>query len=250
MSCDDVRTALASFDVCTETEQGSRVTTHCLYPSFDPVNVFVARLGDGFRVHDAGGAFHSAWLHGRDEPLIRRMLNRYAGRFQVQVSEDALVANAANVEWLTPAIIAVANASAATAHAAVEHMVAATEGQLKDKILSVLKRTISESNIAVEFSLPGKSTKFHRFDFAIRKQRADLLLISAVAPHHVSVSAKYVAFADVENKNAERIHKFAVHDRPLDPSDIALLQQVADIVPFGSLEPGVKRELQQAVPRS
>src|SRR4051812_4425159 len=138
MSCDDVRAALASFGGCTETEQGSRVTTHCLYPSFDPVNIFVVRFGDGFRVHDAGGAMHSAWLHARDEPLIRRMLNRYAGRYQIKVSEDSLVADASSADWLTSAILAVANASAAAAHAALEHMVAATEGQLKEKILSVL----------------------------------------------------------------------------------------------------------------
>src|SRR4051794_9695437 len=103
MSCDDVRAALASFDVCTETEQGSRVTTHCLYPSFDPVNVFVVKVGDGFRVHDAGGAMHSAWLHARDEPLIRRMMNRYAGRFQVRAEDDALVSEVQSVDWLTPA---------------------------------------------------------------------------------------------------------------------------------------------------
>lgn len=243
MSCNDVQAALAGFGACTETEQGSRITTHCLYPSFDPVNVFVVRFGDGFRVHDAGGAFHSSWLHGRDESLIRRMMNRYAGRFQVTVAEDSLVAKATDVEWLTSAILAVANASAATAHAVVEHAVAATELQLKDKILSVLKSTIGADAIATEYVIPGKSTKSHRFDFAVRERRDGLLLINAVAPHHVSVAAKYVAFADIERRADGEVDKFAVHDRPLEASDVSLLQQVADIVPFSSLAPGVRRAL-------
>lgn len=241
MACEDVRAALSAFDVCTETEHGSRVATHCLYPSFDPVYVFVVRFGDGFRVHDGGGAMQSAWMHGRDESLIRRTMTKQAARYQVQIIDDSLVVDVPNAEWLTPAILAVANASAAAAHAALDRVVSATERMLRDRILGVLKETIAASDIAPEFEIAGKSGKKHRFDFAIQEKRDTLLLINAVAPHHISVSAKYVAFADVIQREGRDFDRFAVHDKPLESGDISLLQQVADIVPVRSLRPGIER---------
>jgi hypothetical protein len=244
MSCDDIRTALGKFGGCVETEHGSRITTHCLYPSFESVDVFVGRYGDGFKVHDGGGAVRSAWIHGRDEPLIRRMLHRYADRYQIKVSDDALVADVPNIEWLTIAILSVANASASVAHAAVEHLVAASEGLLRERIFAVLRRVVSESKISKEQDVIGRSGKLHKFDFLVRVERDNMILIDAVTPHHISISSKYVAFADVQSESSGYYKKFAVHDRPLASDDVSLLQQVADIVPFKSLEPGIIRAAQ------
>jgi hypothetical protein len=241
MACDDVRAALSSFDVCTETSEGSRIVTHCLYPSFEPVNIFVVRFGDGFRVHDSGGAMQAAWMHGRDEGLTRRMLAKQATRYQINIVDDALVADVPNAEWLTPAILAVANASAAAAHATLDRVVSASEHVLRDRILSVLKETISQSQIGVEYEIVGQSGKSHRFDFAVREPHDHLLLINAVAPHHISVSSKYVAFADIIRREGEGTDRFAVHEKPLESSDVLLLQQVADIVPVKSLQAGIKR---------
>jgi hypothetical protein len=241
MSCEDIRVALSEFGACVETDHGSRVTTHCLYPSFDPVSVFVVRFGDGFKVHDGGGATRSAWIHGRDPALINRMLNRYASRYQVAVSDDAIVADVPSPEWLPIGILSVANASAATAHAAVEHFVAASESLLRDRIFSVLRQTVPETTISKEASVPGRSGKLHRFDFIIQMTPKHMILIDAVAPHHISIASKYVAFSDVRAIEQDPYKKFAVHDRPLATDDVALLQQVADIVPFKSLRPGLIR---------
>jgi hypothetical protein len=175
---------------------------------------------------------------------IRKVLARQAEKFRVAVVEDALVADAASAEWLTSAILAVANASAAAAHAVIERVVSATERMLKEKILTVLQTTVAQSKILTEYAAPGQSGKIHRFDFAVIEppdQAGNLLLINAVAPHHISVSAKYVSFADVVHRTDGRIDRFAVHDKPLDPSDVSLLQQVADIVPVKSLHEGVIR---------
>jgi hypothetical protein len=243
MSCEDVRTALAAFNECVETAEGSCVTTHCLYPSFDPVHVFIVKVGEGFRVHDSGGAMRSAWLHGRDATQIRKVLTREAERYRVSVVEDALVAEALSADWLPSAILAVANSSAAAAHRVLDRVVSARERMLKDKILVVLQRTVRPSDIAAEYAAPGESGKLHRFDFAVTEPRGSLLLINAVAPHHISVSAKYVAFADMLHRPGTRIDRFAVHEEPLDKGDVSLLQQVADIVPFKSLSAGVARTM-------
>jgi hypothetical protein len=242
MTCEDIRAALSEFEVCVETEEGSRITTHCLYPSFDPVDVYVVRFGDGFRVHDGGGALRAAWIHGREEPAIKKALARKAARYQVNLLEDCtLVLDAPSQEWLAAAILAVANASASAAYDVLDRVVSATERVLKDRILDILKRTVKQSAIAPEFGVTGKSGKVHHFDFAVRESNKNLLLINAVAPHHISVSSKYVAFADLVFRTDGRIDRFAVHERPLDPSDVSLLLQVAEIVPVKSLRSGIER---------
>src|SRR5215216_4419817 len=107
MSCDDIRLALSEFDACEETPNGSRVTTHCLYPSFEPVRIFVAKVGDGFKIHDGGGAFMSAWSHGRDESLISRALQSECNRFHLALDDDRLVAEVPSKDWLLSAILGV-----------------------------------------------------------------------------------------------------------------------------------------------
>ncbi len=243
MVCKEVQAALGPLHRCVVTADGARVTTHCLYPSFDPVVVFVARVGDAYRVHDGGGAERTAWTHGREEHLIGKMLARHAARYQISVVEGALVAEARGPDWLLPAILAVANASASAANAIVERSRAAGESALRDKVDHVLSKAFDAAVVVREFPFTGRSGKEHRFDFAIRPSHEHLLLIDTVVPHHVSVAAKYVAFADTRFDRGNGIERFAVYDRALSPDDASLLQQVADLVPFHSLEPGIKRSL-------
>lgn len=126
MICDDIRAALAEGDVCDETDdRGARIVTHCLYPSFEPVEVYVSHFGDGYRVTDGGGAAVAAFLHGRDE--LGKVLARECARFGVDCTADTVVAEAPNLEWLRAAILAVSNASAAAAGAALERVAVAAE---------------------------------------------------------------------------------------------------------------------------
>jgi hypothetical protein len=233
MACDDVMAALAEFSVCLETQDGSRVTTHCLYPSFDPVNVFVSRFGEGFQVHDGGGAHRSAWIHGRDDYIAGKALKRWASRYKLTVTDDhALHCVVQNVSWLTSAILGVANASAGAANEVVEHIAVAAETALKTRIYDVLSEVTPKDKLHRDYEIRGASGKLHAFDFAIAKD-SNVSLLDAVAPHHVSVSAKYVAFADAGGHTGPS--KYAVYDRELDVGDTALLQQVADLLPFSAV---------------
>ena len=200
-------------------------------------------MGEGFRVHDAGGAERSAWTHGRDARLIQRILSRYASRYHLRVLNGVLSVDAPNEAWLSSAIVSVANASAAAALAAVERSAAAVEMSLGERVYSVLSRSFGQKHLSREYSFRGKSGKEHHFDFALKRDEDQLLLIDTVSPHHVSIAAKYVAFADTRLDDGMDITRFAVFDRPLDADDVSLLQQVADLVPFKSLEPGVRRAL-------
>jgi len=241
--CGKIRSALAELPDCVQTDEGTRFTTQCLYPSFESVDVFVVRYGDGYRVHDGGGAVRSAWDHGRDLSAIRHALSQQASSFHVELSEDALVATVEREDWLLSAVLSVANASALAAREVAAASPRAAENDLKDQILSTLYRVVQPRYIAREYEVRGRSGKKHKFDFGVQSALDGIILLNAVSPHHVSISSKYVVFADTSGEYANIRARFAVHDRPLEPEDVSLLQQVADIVPLSSLERGVRRQL-------
>lgn len=230
---------MAEFSECEQTPEGARIATHCLYPSFENVHVFVAKVGDGFNIHDGAGAHNAAWLHGRDSDLIGKSLAESAERFHLFVAGKALVARTATVDWLASAILSVANASSLAAHDAVDKILAAQEEALIDRIGNTLSEIFpAPRNLSKNVNIRGKSGGMRHFDFIIGRETAHPILVNSVTPRRNSIAAKYVSFADTDP--AARF-KFAVHDRELELGDIALLQQVASVVPLLSLGAGAKR---------
>jgi hypothetical protein len=244
MDCLDLRPHLESLYTCRQTEDGLRVLTTCVYPSFDQVPVFVVPLGSSFIVHDGGGAFQSAWDHGRNDHLIRKLLDREAVRFRLKIDGDVLVADVKSAEWLPSAIMSVANASALAANAIVDHVVASTEADLAEKIFIALRLVYNEPRIKREYSIEGRSGKSHKFDFAIGEPDKKIILLDAVSPHHSSIAHKYMAFSDVKTALNGSAFGIAVFDRVLDSSDKSLIQQVADLVPIVAVSETSLRVLQ------
>jgi hypothetical protein len=242
MICDDIRKAMGDFEVCEQTPEGSRIATHCLYPSFEHVRVFVAKVGDGYTVHDGAGAYNTAWLHGRDVELIGRSISDAAGRFDIYVAGKALAARVSSVDWLMSGILSVANASSLAAHVAVDKIVAAQEEALIDRIGKTLAETVSFKDVSKNVDIQGISGGKRHFDFILRRESPQPIFINSVTPRRNSVAAKYVSFADTAG---ETRFKFAVHDRELEVGDTALLQQVASVVPFASLGAGARRSLRE-----
>lgn len=241
MSCDDIKIAMADFATCESTSEGARIVTHCLYPSFEPVRVFVAKVGDGYYVHDGGGAFTVAWTHGRDEPTILNSIRNECAHFHLKPDGRSVVAKVETVEWLTSAIITVANASSFAAHDAVAKMVAAAEEALIDKIDHDLQRAFGPKSYQRGYDIRGASGGKRHFDFIIGSPaNPNSILVNGVSPHRNSISSKYVSFADTE---VEKKRKFAVYDRELSNDDTVLLQQVAQVLPLASLKAGAERSL-------
>jgi hypothetical protein len=142
--CGEIHAALSGLVVCEETTSGARLATHCLYPSFEAVRVFVAKFGDGYKVHDDGGAYREAWLHGRDDALISRIIKSEASRCRLAVSGASMVADVPSAEWLASAILTVSNASASAARKAVERIV-------KKKRIEAKKRTTARTVVQVGY---------------------------------------------------------------------------------------------------
>ncbi len=240
MSCDDIQKALMDFSGCEETSEGARIATHCLYPSFEAVRVFVAKVGDGYHVHDGSGAYNTAWLHGRDDPMIINSIKNVVARFHLELLGKLIIAKAPTLDWLSSAIISVANASSLAAHDAVAKLVAAAEEALVDRIGRNLTESFGLKGFDKDVEVRGASGGMRHFDFVVGWRNPEALFINGVLPHKNSVASKYVSFADTE---VDRGHKFAVYDRSLANDDTVLLQQVASVVSLANLRSGARRAL-------
>src|ERR1700722_920712 len=238
MLCAEINAAMGTGDVCEETDGGARFVTHCLYPSFTPVAVHVAKLGSGYRVSDDGGALRNAWVHGREVALAKRMVSREAERYHLRVSnEGALVADAPSIEWLRSAILAVANASAGAANATVGKLVAAAESVLKDRIRDKLDELVPAEAIKSDVEVTGKSGDVRLFDYGIHVSNDNDIVISAVTAHRNSVAAKFLVFSDT--LGIPGLDRYGAYDRAPDRGDLALLTQVVDLLPMHSFEPRI-----------
>ncbi|HWV60283.1 MAG TPA: hypothetical protein VN034_06500 [Sphingopyxis sp.] len=230
MNCADLNSLLTRIPRCRELDGGSHLRTDCLYPSSDPVMVFVKKqsFGDGFRVDDCGGAWRSAQRHG--SPSVG-MFDKASRRYSVNAESGMLWAESNNSEWLVPAILAVANASAMAARAALE-MADRNEKSLNGQIQEVLMRHIPPHRIAKNYEYRGRSGHMWPIDFAVTAER--VTLIKSVVQNGNSINSTYAAFGDIGDDAP--INKYAVFDRELKQDSTALIRQVADLVPMKALE--------------
>lgn len=224
--CETISVSTALLWACKETENGARIRTTCVFPSFEPVFVYVAKLGDGFVVHDAGETLASILAHGQEGDAAKRVIRSECKRYDVAFGERRLSLKIDALEWLETAIVAVANTAAAAARTAVKDNNKKAERDLADIIFSLLEPKLAKGSISKGFSYLGESGRRYKFDLAIqRKDR--LTLIETVTPHAISVNSKYVALADVPTE--ERVQKIVAHNNDLSQEDILLLQNVATV---------------------
>jgi hypothetical protein len=214
--------------ICANTPHGARIETHCLYPSSDPVHVFVRQRKEGFQVHDGGGAMRSAVAHGRN---WQSAMERASRRHSVVFRDGTLVAEPPSVDWLYPAILAISNASALAARLAMEASISRSESSLRDAIFEGLKRAVPESKIGREFEYRGRSGHLWQVDFAVREER--LVLVKSVVQNGNSINSNYATFGDIGDQ--DDLTKFSVFDRKLNQDTEALLRQVAALVPLASV---------------
>ena len=113
--CDIILASTSSLWACKETENGARIRTTCVFPSFEPVFVYVAKLGDGFVVHDAGETVAVIMANGQDGNPAKRVIRSECKRYDVAFGERQISLKIDAAEWLETAIVAVANTAAAAA---------------------------------------------------------------------------------------------------------------------------------------
>ena len=233
VNCEIINNRLAEFSFCVETNLGHKLTTHVMYPSFEPVSVFVVSRGDQFEVHDGGGAVKSAATHAIDGRSVKSACQQSAMRFSCEFFDDHISASAIDQDWLYSAIDAVANASSLAAH----NIIQKKSVQKKQSLITKTKKIFDDSTwgaeTKTEISIPGKSGKLHNFDLAVIYGNK-MAIIDAVVPHPNSIAAKYLAFSDAAPKHGT--YKYAIYEDDMSNEDKVLIANVADLISFSALQ--------------
>lgn len=164
-------------------------------------------------------------------------------RYGLEVNAGRLSITIQSKSYLTSAILAVANAAAAAANAAVEHVARSSMVHLHDAIEEALVSRFARSRVHTSPKRRGASGREYEFDFAVQ-DAGRLVLVDAVTPFATSINSKYTAFADVNRLLDHR--GLVVFDRPLEPSDKTLLSNVVDVVPLKSMTLNIEKALQAA----
>lgn len=232
LDCLTIKDAAGRYDGCERTSEGLRIKTDCLFPSFEQVSVFVVGNGDGFIVHDGGGAAQSAWMHGVDSRALSHSLANAAQTFGCEYKDSKLVAEAQSSEWLWAAIATVANAAADAARGAVGRVRAIKEDDLISKTKAILDRAAWSPKTTRDFKQVGESGKVHTFDLSVEAGRS-LALIDAVVAHPGSIAAKYLAFSDTPRRSG--LFKYALYDGQLAQEDKTILSNVADLIAYKAI---------------
>lgn len=232
--CDIILASTSALWACKETENGARIRTTCVFPSFEPVFVYVAKLGEGFVVHDAGETVAVIMAHGQDGDAAKRVIRSECKKYDVAFGERRISLKIDASEWLETAIVAVANTAAAAARNALKENNKKTERDLADVIYEFLEPRLAKGTVTKGFPYHGESGRRYRFDLAVQS-KDHLTLIETVTPHAISVNSKYVALADVPAEASVR--KIVAHNNDLSQEDILLLQNVATVAgPNGVME--------------
>jgi hypothetical protein len=240
MDCEMLHALLNDRSYCERTEYGHKLLTHCYYPSFERVAVYVSQFGDGFIVTDGGGAASAAFMHGKDDATFAESARRAANRFSLEIEGGVLLARTDTKDWLHAAMLAVANGAAMASAEASEHIALKRETELRTAIKSALLEVVAEHNIASDYAYRGSSGTLWRIDFALLNLNCPIL-IKAVLPNRNSVTANYAAWGDIAaNDDAIR---YSAHNRPLKQEDQSLILQVANLVPTTALAKGARQAI-------
>ncbi len=222
--CSVVASETNRFWSCKETQNGAQIRTTCVFPSFEPVYVYVAKLGDGFVVHDAGETMAVILGHGQSGEVAKRSIKAECVRYDLSFGKRRISLKIDALDWLETAIVCVANTSASAARSALKESPQKSETDLADTIFSLLEPFVSKGTMVKDFSYRGSSGRGYKFDIAVQgKER--LTLIDTVTAHANSVNSKFVAFSDVPE--ADDVQKIVAHNNELRAEDILLLQNVA-----------------------
>lgn len=226
VACDKSILNAVKFWSCDETLNGARIRTTCLFPSFEPVFVYVVKFGEGYIVHDAGETMATIISHGQDGEIAKRAMVAECKRFDVNCEERRISVKIDASEWLDTAIVSVANTAANAAKSALSDVTKKTDKELIDALFDFIAPKVSKGSISKEYAYQGNSGRKYRFDLAV-EGKDTLTLIQAVRPNSNSVNSKFVALADISLDDP--IRKIAVHNGDLAQEDILLLQGVATV---------------------
>lgn len=240
MKCDLIVSALSRFQ-CEATEDGARILTHCLYPNFGQVAVYVQTHLDGFLVHDGGAGYDFAYDEGLSATSMKALMREFAAMYGADTDDHRIFARALSPDWLASVVLSVANASAAAATALVNSATAdrADDKEFREHTFATLCQAFTESRVPRRVQRRGRTGKLYTFAFGVTFKNS-VALVDTVSPSPISVASRFTSFSAVGGRGSNGA--FLAYNRPLASADSALLAEVADVVPLEVLVASIERE--------
>lgn len=240
MKCDMVLSALVKMQ-CEETEDGARVLTHCLYPNFTQVPVFVQTHLDGFLVHDGGACFDFAYDDGHNPSIVKGLMREFSALYGADTDDHRIFARALSPMWLQSTVLSVANASAAVTTAMVTGAAdeRTEDREFREHTYLTLCNAFKEKNVPRRVKQRGRTGKVYTFAFAVN-HKDTIALVDTVVPNAISVASRFTSFSAIGGRKNQGA--FLAYNRPLANEDSALLAEVADVVPLEALVASIERE--------
>lgn len=239
MKCDLIVAALSDLQ-CEQTEDGARVLTHCLYPNFEQVAVYIQTHMDGFLVHDGGEGFDFAFMEARNPTALKGHMRDFSALYGVDSDDHRIFGRALSPEWLPNVVMAVANAAAAATNALVMSRSEQDDGEFRERTFDTLKAAFTEDNVTRRVKRRGRTGRLYSFAFSVAFHD-QMALVDTVTPNPISVSTRFTSFSAVGARTLGGA--FLTYSRPLANEDSALLSEVADVLPLEALVASIEREI-------
>lgn len=231
---DSVLAALASVSRVDDTDEGVRVTTHCVYPSNGFVQVVVSGGPTAYRVSDAGGAMRdieSAGVEVQQDPA--KSLDKRVRLLGLSFHEGVIYAPIVTPEALGVAIALVANASKDSADWFYDTARIHRRRNFKLMVRQLLKKTFEPDQVAAT-AIQGASSKTHHFDSVITLGDGKMLTVDAVVLDGNSINSAIATNVDVRERRDPNIIQRIVYDDddPWTSADLSLLSLAGHLVAY------------------
>ena len=217
----------------TPTEDGARVTTHCMYPSNGLVDVVVRVGRHSAVVSDDGGAMSEAMSAGINISPNDWQLQRLLSSQGLEIKKGIISAPQVPLAEVPVTILLVANAAKDVAAWRYDHAKVKRHRDFRKALGDLLSRTFEE-RLTRNAVVAGKR-KQHTFANVIILPSEDLLIVDPVSREPSSINARVVSNLDVAQAENPKIRQRLVYDDEDEwtPQDLGLLGIVGvPIVPF------------------
>ena len=240
MKCHIIVAALSNLQ-CEETADGTRVLTHCLFPNFDQVPVYIQTHLDGFLVHDAGAGFDIAFDEGHNATSMKGLMREFSALYGADTDDHRIYARALSPDWLPSAVMSVANASAAAATALVTGAGddRVEDREFRERTYLALCDAFKSDHVPRRIKKRGRTGKLYTFAFGVT-HKSSIALVDTVTPNAISVASRFTSFSAVGGR--KEYGAFLAYKRELAGADSALLSEVADVLPLEALVASIERE--------
>lgn len=224
---------LRSLPAPVETENGVRVTTHCMYPSNGLVRVYVKSGMEHAVVSDEGEAVGEVLAAGIDVANVDRLVRHLVSEQGLAMSSGIISSRAIPIEALPVAIPLVANVARDVASWLYDHKKIKRSRDFRAVLSNYLESAFSE-RLSRDERIVGASNKPHRFANVVSFPNGRKLVVDAVAKDPSSINSRVVANLDLRTNGNPMIEQRIVYDdaEGWSAADLNLLNVGAPAIAF------------------